>query len=75
MTRRNVLVGCVMSMVAIRKPPASTPYFAQKRDGALSPTVGCSTRYYFNPFAGGKSSLLLKMHGPAERELADKMAD
>ena len=36
MTRRNLLMGCVMAMVAGRKPPASTPYLAQRRDGALS---------------------------------------
>ena len=37
--------GCVMAMVAGRKPPTSTPYLAQRRDGALSPTIGCSTRH------------------------------
>ena len=28
-TRRNLLVGCIMAMVADRKSPASTPYLAQ----------------------------------------------
>ena len=45
MMRRNWLVGCVMTMVAGKKPSASTPYLAQRRDGALSPTIGCSTRH------------------------------
>ena len=38
-----------MAMVAGRKPPASTPYLAQRRDGALSPTIGCSTRHWLDP--------------------------
>ena len=37
--------GYVMTMVAGKKPPTSTPYRAQRRDGALSLTIGCSTRY------------------------------
>ena len=32
-----------MAMVAGRKPPASTPYLAQRHDAALSLTIGCST--------------------------------
>ena len=75
MTRRNLLVGCVKAMVAGKKPPASTPYLAQIWDGALLLTIGCSTRYWLDPSARVNSSLLLKMHGPSERELADKMAD
>ena len=75
MTRRNLLVGCVMAMVARKKSPVSAPYFAQRRDGALSLTIGCSTRHRPDPFAKAKSSLLLKIHGPSERELADKTAD
>ena len=75
MTQRNALVVCVMAMVAGKKPLASTPYFKQRRDGALSPTIGCSTRHWFYPFARAKSSLSLKIHGPFERELADKTAD
>ena len=75
MTRRNLLVGFVMATVAGKKPPASTPYLAQRRDGALSLTIGCSTRHWLDPFARVKSSLLLKIHGPSERELADKTAD
>ena len=37
-----------MAMVAGKKPPASTPYLAQRRDGALSPTIGCSTWHWFD---------------------------
>ena len=57
MMRRNWLVGCVMAVVAGKKPPASTPYLAQRRDGALSPTIGCSTRHWLDPFVRVKSSL------------------
>ena len=64
-----------MAMVAVKKPPASTPYLAQRRDGALSLTVGCSTRHWLDTFARVKSSLLLKIHGPSDRELADKTAE
>ena len=64
-----------MAMVVGKKPPASTPYLAQRRDGALSLTIGCSTRHWLDPFARVKYSLLLKIHGPSERELADKTAD
>ena len=46
-----------------------------RRDKALLPTILCSTRHWLDPFARAKSSLLLKMHGPSQRELADKMAD
>ena len=71
------LVGgmCHGAMVAGRKPPASTPYLAQRRYGALSLTIVCSTRHWLDPFARVKSSLLLKIHGPSERELANKTAD
>ena len=77
MTRRNLLGGFVMAMVAGKKPPASTPYryLAPRRDGALSLTIGCSPRQWLDPFARVKSSLLLKVHGPSERELEDKTAD
>ena len=64
-----------MKMVAGKKPPASTAYLEQSRDGALSPTTGCSTRHWLDPFARAKSSLLLKTHGPSKRELANKTAD
>ena len=75
MMRRNLLVGCVMAMVAGKKPPTSTPYLAQRRDGALSLTIGCFTRHSLDPFARVKSSLLLKIYGPSERKLANKTAD
>ena len=58
-----------------KNPPVSTPYLAQRRDGALSLTIGCSTRHWLDSFARVKSSLLLKMHDPSERKLADKTAD
>ena len=75
MTRRNLLMGCVMEMYACKKLPASSPYLAQRRNGALSLTIGCSTRHWLDPFARVKSSLLLKIHGPSERELANKTVD
>ena len=75
MARRNSLAGCIVAMVAGKKPPASTPYLAQRRDGALSFTIGCSTRHWLDPFARVKSSLLLKIHGPSKKELADTTAD
>ena len=61
-----------MAVVARKKPPVSTPYLAQIRNGALSPTVECSTRHWLDPFARAKYSLLLKIYGPSERDLADK---
>ena len=64
-----------MAMVVGKKPPASTPYLAQIRDGALSFTIGYSSRHWLDPFARVKSSLLLKIHGPSERELANKTTD
>ena len=64
-----------MAMVAGRKPPASTPYLAQSRDGAFSPTIGCSTRHWLDPFVRVKSSSCLKIHGPSDRELANKTPD
>ena len=75
MTRRNLLVRCVMATVAVKEPPVCTPYLEQRRDGAISLTIGCSTRHRLDPFARAKFSLLLKIHGPSERELADKTAD
>ena len=74
MNRWKVLVGCVMTVVAGKKPPASTPCLIERRDGALLPTIGCSTRHWLDPFVREKSSLL-KIYGPSERELADKTAD
>ena len=67
--------GSVMAMVAGKKAPASTPFLAQRQDGALSLSIGCSTRHWLDPFARVKSSLLLKIHGPSERELSDKTAE
>ena len=64
-----------MAMVAGKKPPASTLYLIQRRDEALSVTIGCSTRRWLDPFVRAKSSLLLKTHGTCERKLADKTAD
>ena len=64
-----------MAIIAGKKRPASTPYLAQRRDGVLSLKIGFSTKHWLDPFARVKSSLLLKIRGPSERELADKMAD
>ena len=64
-----------MATVAGKKPPASTLYLAQRRDRALSLTIGCSTRHWFDPFARVKSSFLMKIYDPSNRELADKTAD
>ena len=75
MTLRNLLVGCVMATVAGKKPPTSMSYLAQIRGGALSLTLGCSTRHWLDPFARVKSTLLLEIHVPSERELANKTAD
>ena len=61
-----------MAMVAGKKPPASTPYLAQRRDGALLLTIGCSTRHWLDPFVRVKSTLWVKIHGPSDRELANK---
>ena len=61
-----------MAMVSGKKLPVFTPYLAQRRDGALSPTIRCSTRHWPDPFARAKYSLLLKIHGPSDRELVDK---
>ena len=63
-----------MVIVAGKKTPAFTLYPAQRRDGALSPTIGCSIRDWLDPFARAKSSLLLKTHGPSKRELVNKAA-
>ena len=75
MTPRNLLVGCVIAMVIGKKPPASTPYLAQRRDEAFSLIIGYFTRHWSDLFARVKSSWLLKIHGPSERELAKKKAD
>ena len=64
-----------MAMVAGKKPPASTPYLAQRRDGSLSLTIGCFTWHWLDPFVRVKSSLWLKIHGPSDRKLAIKTAD
>ena len=64
-----------MALVAGKKPPASTPYLAQRRDGAVSLTIGCSRRHWLDPFVRVKSSLWLKIHGPSDIELANKTAD
>ena len=64
-----------MATVADKKPPASRPYLAQRLDGALSLTIGCSTRHWLDLFVRVESSLLLKIHRSCERELADKTQD
>ena len=72
MTRQNLLVECVMAMVTGKEPPVFTPYLAQRRNRALSLTIGCSTRHWPDPFARAKYSLFLKIHGLFERELAEQ---
>ena len=75
MTRQNLLVGCVMVIFAGKKPSFSPLYRAQRQDGAVLPAIECSTRHWLDPFSRAWYSLLLKTHGPSERELADKIAD
>ena len=41
---------------------------------ALSLTIGCSARHWLDRFARVAPSSLLKIHGPSDRELADKTA-
>ena len=48
---------------------------SKTRWSTLSPTIGCSTRHWLDPFVRVKSSLWLKIHGPSDRELANKTAD
>ena len=57
-----------MGIITGKKPPASTPYFAQRRDGARSLTIVCFTRHWLDSFARVKSSWLFKIYGPSERE-------
>ena len=64
-----------MAMIVGKKPPVFTPYLAQRRDGTLSLIIGCSTRHWLDPFARVKSSLLLKIHGPSERELKKRQTE
>ena len=63
----DLLVVCVMAMVAGKKPLGSPFYRTHRRDEALSPTTECSIRHWFDPFARAKYSLLLKTHSPSER--------
>ena len=58
-----------------QKSPAPVLYPAQRREGALSATIECSTRHWLDPFARAKFSLLLKKHDPSERALADRAVD
>ena len=71
----ELVSGRVMAMATGKKPSISTPHPAQRWDGALSHTIGCSTRHWLYPFARAKYSFLLKTHGPSKRELADKTED
>ena len=43
-----------------QETPTSTPYLAQRRDEALSLTIGFLTRQWFDPLTRVKSSLLRK---------------
>ena len=60
MTRRNLLVGCVMAMVAGKKSPASTLYPAQRRDEVLSSIKKCTTRRWLDPFLREKSAVYVE---------------
>ena len=64
-----------MAMIVGKKTPVSTLYSAQRWDAALSPTIECSNRHWLDPFAREKFSLLLKTHGPSERDLEGKTED
>ena len=75
MTRRDSLVGDVMTTVVGKKLPASTLYSGQRRYGALSPTIECSIRHWLDPCSRAKFSLSLKTRSPSERELVDKAVD
>ena len=75
MTRRDVLVGCVMIMAAGNKPPAFTLHPAQRPDGVLLPIIECFTGHWLDPFARANSSLSLKTRDPSERELAHNTVD
>ena len=46
-------------------------YIPQKNERAIE----CSSRHWPIPFARAKSTLLLKIHGSSEGELADNTAD
>ena len=61
-----------MAMVAGRKPPASTPYLAQRRDGALSLTIGCSTRHWLDPFVRVKSRDVVEDTWPFRQRVSEE---
>ena len=65
----------VAMVIAIKKPPTSMLYPAQRRDRVTFPIIKCSTRHWLDFFTRAKSSLSLKTHDPPERELVDKTAD
>ena len=75
MTRWGLLVGCVMAMVFGKKSSPFMLYPAPRQEGALSPTVECSTRNWFESFVRAKFSFSLNTHGPSERELVNKVLD
>ena len=61
-----------MAMVAGKKPPASTPYLAQRRDGALLLTIGCSTRHWLDPFVRVESSLWVEDTWPFRQRASEQ---
>ena len=63
-----------MAILTGNRPPTFTLHPVQSRDGALSPTIECSTKDWLNSLARPKNSLSLKTHGPSERELTDNAA-
>ena len=64
-----------MAMVADKKPPAYTPYLAQRRDGALSLTIGRSTRHWLDPFARIKVQFVVEDTLPFRERASEQMAD
>ena len=75
MTQWYLLMGCMVAMIAGKKPPAFSLYPAQRRNGALLLTLKCSSRHWLYLFAKAKCSLLLKTNGASERDLDNKTTD
>ena len=61
-----------MAMVASRKPPASTPHLAQRWDGALSPTIGCSTRHWLDPVVRVKVQFVVEDTCPFRQRASEE---
>ena len=61
-----------MAMVAGKKSPASTPYLAQRRDGALSLTIGYSTRHWLDPFRENKVQFVVEDTWPFRQRASEQ---